>query len=279
MRLRPIGTAQVSGLCIGGNPFSGFSHQSDERSREMLGYYTPERISHTLHQAAEHGINTFFGRTDDRIFSILRDYWDEGGALQWFAQVCTERGEPDSWRKWLDGAADLGATGAYLHGGVVDNCYSNGRFEVLREALERMRDHGVVAGFAAHKPEAHAWIRDHLDPDFQMCSYYNPTDRAQQAQHISTGEKWEDEDRAAMLAVIATLPCPAVHYKVFAGGNKPVLAAFHVMGQHMRADDVALIGVYLADDPDMIACDVALFEEHVERAAGVRPAAAGSPVE
>ncbi|MEW6750034.1 MAG: hypothetical protein AB1505_03545 [Candidatus Latescibacterota bacterium] len=264
MRLRTIGTARVSGLCIGGNPFSGFSHQNEERSRQMRAYYTPERIRQTLRLAESHGINTFFGRTDDHIFGILRTYWDEGGTIQWFAQVCTERGEPESWRRWLQGAADLGATAAYLHGGVVDNYYANGRFEVLREALGRMRDRGVVAGFAAHRPEAHAWIRDHLDPDFQMCSYYNPTDRSQQAQHISTGERWEDGDREAMLAVIATLRRPAVHYKVFAAGNKPVLPAFGVLGRHMRPDDVACVGFHLADDPEMIARDVALFEEHVE---------------
>ena len=53
MRLRTIGTARVSGLCIGGNPFSGFSHQGSERNRQMLEYHTPERIHATLREAAE----------------------------------------------------------------------------------------------------------------------------------------------------------------------------------------------------------------------------------
>ena len=83
MRLRSIGSAHVSGLCIGGNPFSGFSHQS------------PERIHEVLRSAEKHGINTFFGRTDDHIFNVLGDYWQEGGQIQWFAQVCIERGDPD----------------------------------------------------------------------------------------------------------------------------------------------------------------------------------------
>jgi len=264
MRLRTIGTAQVSGLCIGGNPFSGFSHQTQERTREMLDYYTPERIKSTLRTAEENGINTFFGRTDDHVFGLLREYWDEGNAIQWFAQVCTERGEPDSWKKWLAGAAELGAAGAYLHGGVVDFSYSNGEFDTLREFLRQARDLGVIPGFAGHKPEAHDWINENLDVDFQMCSYYNPTDRSQQAQHIDTGEKWDDEDRDKMLATIATISAPVVHYKVFAAGNKPILPAFEVMGANMRENDIACVGLFLKDDPDMIAKDVALFDEHVD---------------
>ena len=120
MRLRSIGKAQVAGLCIGGNPFSGFSHQTEERSRQMRAYYTDERIHRTLRLAEASGINTFFGRTDDHIFQVLRTYWEQGGRIQWFAQVCTVAGDPDSWRQWLEGAARLGAAAAYLHGGVVD---------------------------------------------------------------------------------------------------------------------------------------------------------------
>ena len=94
MRLRTIGTAQVSGLCIGGNPFSGFSHQGPERNKEMLDYHTPERIHEVLQNAEQNGISTVFARTDDNIFGVLKDYWNSGGRIQWFAQVCIERGDP-----------------------------------------------------------------------------------------------------------------------------------------------------------------------------------------
>ncbi len=96
-----------------------------------------------------------------------------------------------------------------------------------------MREAGVAAGFAGHRPDSHAWIRDHLDVDFQMCSHYNPTDRSDHAEHISEGEVWEDEDREKMLRVIATIEKPVVHYKVFAAGNKPILSAFEVLRRGM----------------------------------------------
>ncbi len=264
MRKVPIGGTRVTGLCIGGNPFSGFSHQSDERSREMVEYFTPERIKETLRAAEQAGVNTFFGRTDDHILGLLRAYWKEGGTLQWFAQVCPEPGKPDSWRTWLKAALDLGAVGAYIHGGVVDFWVANQLYDFFFEALAMMREAGVAAGFAGHQPEAHAWIRDHLDVDFQMCSHYNPTDRSDHAEHISQGEVWEDADREKMLRVIATIEKPVVHYKVFAAGNKPIRPAFEVLGKHMRKRDVCCVGVFPKDDPEMLSKDVALFEEYVD---------------
>ncbi len=272
MRRVTIGRVRVSGLCIGGNPFSGFSHQSPERSRDMIAWYTPERIKQTLRAAEAAGINTFFGRTDDHIMGLVRDYWDQGGTIQWFAQVCIEEGDPEAWRKWLKASAALGASATYLHGGVVDQWFAEGRFEKFHEALEMMRDAGVVAGFAGHKPDAHAWIRDNLKADFQMCSYYNPTDRSHSAHHVATGEKWDERDRARMLDVIAGIPTPVVHYKVFAGGNMPIVPAFQTLGTHMRPSDVACIGLFLKDDPDMIRKDIELFETYVDRARVAAPA-------
>ena len=264
MRLATIGAASVSGLCIGGNPFSGFSHQSKERSTEMTDYYTDTRIKNTWRQAEELGINTFFGRTDDHIMDLLEEYWDEGGTIQWFAQVCIERGKPDAWRKWLKASIELGATGTYIHGGVVDNWHASEQWDNFHEAIDTMGEAGVISGFAAHQPVAHEWIRDNLEPDFQMCSYYNPTDRSKSAHHKDQGEKWDEEDRTKILDVIATIPSSVVHYKVFAGGNKPIIEAFETMGKSMRENDVTLLGFFLKDNPDMMKEDIALFEEYVD---------------
>lgn len=270
MRTAQIGTAQVSRLTVGGNPFSGFSHQSPARDQEMRDYFTPRGIKDFLHQAAALGVNTVFARADDHIMGVLREYWDEGGTLQWFAQVCAdvrgESNESDTWKEWMDDAAKVGATALYLHGGLVDYWQAQGYDERFHEALARMRDHGRVAGFAGHRPVAHAWIRDHLDPDFQMCCYYNPTDRAESPHHQGEGEKWDFEDRTMMLEVVATIPRPVVHFKIFAGGNMPIVEAFETLGRAMREDDVVCLGIFPGDDPELLAKDIGLFDEHVETA-------------
>jgi hypothetical protein len=59
-----------------------------------------------------------------------------------------------------------------------------------------------------------------------------------------------------------------VHYKVFAGGNRPIDEAFRTLGRCVRDGDVVCIEVFPKDDPQMLRKDIALFEEHVERAAG-----------
>ncbi len=214
MRKVRIGRTEVSGLLVGGNPFSGFSHQGGERTKEMLAYYTPERIKETLRSAEAAGINAFCGRTDDQIMGIVEEYRKEGGSIQWFAQVRTEKDDPDSWRGWMKRAIDAGADACYMHGGETDFWFANGQLDNFHEALEMMRAGGVTAGFAGHKPEAHEWIRDNLDVDFQMCCHYNPTDRSKTPHNISIDEKWNDEDRARMLEVIATIEKPVIHYKV-----------------------------------------------------------------
>lgn len=264
MRKAAIGTVELSRLCIGGNPFSGFSHQNAERDREMVEYYTPERIKADLRTAEQVGINTFFGRTDDHIHGIIRDYRDEGGAIQWFAQVSLDAGEPDSWRKWLRASIELGAAGTYIHGGVVDNWFATERFDNFREALATMRAAGVAAGFAGHLPGAHDWIRENLEVDFQMCCHYNPSDRSKSPHHVGEGERWEEDDRDEMLRTIRRIETPVVHYKVFAGGNRPVVPAFELLAREMRANDVACVGMFTQDAPDLIAKDVALFEQYVD---------------
>ena len=45
--------------------------------------------------------------------------------------------------------------------------------------------------------------------------------------------------------------------------NLGTIALLAGMGRAMRGDDVALIGVFLKYDPDLIAADVNLFDKHV----------------
>ena len=267
MRTTRIGRVDVSRLVVGGNPFSGFSHQSPQRDRQMREYFTSDRICRMLRDAEAAGINTAFMRTDEHILGVLRQHRDEGGTIQWFAQVVYDGEDPGVHREWIRRAGEMGAAGMYLHGGATDSWHATGQFELFGEALELMRGWGVPGGFAGHRADAHAYVRDHVKPDFQMCCHYDPTDRRSAPAHSNVSEKWSVDDRAAMLELIATLPCPAVHYKVFAGGNRPGDEAFDTLSRCVRPGDVVCIGVFPGDDEDLLAKDIALFEKHVERGA------------
>ena len=98
----------VTRLIIGGNPFSGFSHQGSERDEAMLNYSTTERLKETLRRAEAAGINTVIMRSDLYVHRILREYYNEGGTLQWIAQVGADSGL-DTMIRALDETVAAGA--------------------------------------------------------------------------------------------------------------------------------------------------------------------------
>jgi hypothetical protein len=266
-----LGEMVLSRMVIGGNPFSGFSHQGEARDDEMVRYYTVAGIKAALRKAEAAGINTFFGRTDRHVKRLLFEYWEEGGKIQWVGQTASELGDQI---KAIRDAAQAGAKGVYLHGGIVDYWYAQKRWDMLKAGLEVMRECGVAGGFAGHGTDTHKWIRDNLDPDFQMCSYYDPSPRADNPHHVAgVEEKWDDGHRHAMVELIRTIPRPVVHYKVFAGGNKSITEGFRFLSTSMRAGDLVCVGCYLGDNENMIAENVRAFETVVEpgerKAAGV----------
>jgi len=252
-----IGPAQVSRLAIGGNPFSGFSHQGEKRDLEMKRYYTTARIKDALRKAEAAGINTFFGRADNHVMRMLLEYWDEGGRIQWFAQTASEQ---EDYLRNIKAAAANGAKGCYLHGGQVDYYWHRGETDHFRRALDQIRQLGMAAGFAAHNVEPHEWIRDHLDPDFQLTCYYDPSPRTTRPDHVpSDTEKFDPAHRDRMARTIRTLKSSAVHYKVLAAGRTPAKEAFAYVAKVIRPQDVVLVGFHLGDDPDLIEKTAALF--------------------
>jgi hypothetical protein len=254
-----IGKLSVSRLILGGNPFSGFSHQGPERDREMRSFYTPARICQVLSQAEALGINTFIGRADDHIVGVLRQHQDAGGSIQWIAQTCPEHGTPLQAAKR---AIAAGPAAAYIHGGVMDNLLAAGRLSDALPAIQAIRDAGLPVGVAGHRPEVFRWAEDHCHLDFAMCSYYNPIPRHDGPEHRSgCNEAYLPEDRDSMVAQISRLRAPAIHYKVMAAGRNDPRDAFAFVGRHLRPNDAVCVGVFTRDVPDMLARNVALLNQ------------------
>jgi hypothetical protein len=258
-----FGNVTVSKMILGGNPFSGFSHQTPERDREMVRWYTTARIKETLRQAEALGITTFLGRADKHIRRTLMEYWDEGGEIQWLAQTAPEF---NSLPGNVAGAIATGAAAVYIHGGQMDYFFAQDQLDIVRDVIQQIQDAGVAAGVAGHTPRVHQWADAHLDLDFHMCSYYNPTSRAEHAEHVhGARERFDDADRAAMVATIQDLRAPVIHYKVLAAGRNDPTAAFAFVAQHLRPQDAVCVGVFTKDNPDMLAEDVQLFETALSR--------------
>jgi hypothetical protein len=256
-----LGTLPISRLILGGNPFSGNSHQSPAVDREMISFFTTAKIKEILRQAESLGIDTLLARADRHIMRVLREYWDEGGRIQWIAQSAPEYG---SLRANVGQAIAAGARAVYLHGGQMDFFCANGQTDHLPEVIEQIHQASLPAGVAAHTPATHLWAAEHLAVDFHMCSYYNPSPRDRHAEHrAAEAEVYDPADRDAMTAILPMLKKPAIHYKIFAAGRNDPRVAFQYAGQHLRPGDAVCIGVYPQHKPDMLAEDVRLFTENI----------------
>lgn len=260
-----LGGLVVTRLIIGGNPFSGFSHQSRARSAEMAAWYTDERIVETLFRAQSLGLNACLCRGDQHVVRVLRRYWDEGGTMRWIAQTASEAETP------AIGAAfclDNGASACYLHGGLVDDYIANEQYDEIRAFADTVRRSGVPVGIAGHMPIDFAWAEQNLDVDFYMVSHYNPSPRTHAPHHDpATAECYLLAERAERVATIQHLGRPVIHYKILAAGRNDPAEAFAYTARHMRPEDAVCVGIFTKDNPNMLAEDVDLLLESL-RAVG-----------
>jgi hypothetical protein len=258
-----LGELEVSRFIIGGNPFSGFSHQSRERSAEMVAWYTDERIVETLFQAEALGVTACILRGDDHITRVLRRYWDEGGRMAWIAQTNSRGGTPVESAVYC---RDRGASACFLHGGVADHLVAQGRPEEMATLVKAVQAMGMPAGVAGHMPEVFRWAEAHVSVDFYMLCYYNPSPRQDVPHHDpAAAERYLVEDREARVGLVPGLGRPVIHYKVLAAGRTPAPEALSYAAEHMRDGDAVCVGVYTADDPDMLATDIRMLVENLAR--------------
>lgn len=251
-----LGGLSASRFIIGGNPFSTVSHQGAARDREMRSWYTVARIKETLADAESHGVTAFLGRADNHIIRMLWEFRDEGGGLDWIAQTTPELA---TIRRSIARAVDGGANAVFIHGGQTDQLLAQERLGELHDEIARIHDAGLPAGIAGHNPDVHRWAEDHLDVDFYMCCYYNPSRRDRQAERDATAqETYREEDRQAMVGVIQGLKRPAIHYKIMAAGRNGPDEAFAFAAAHLRGNDAVCVGVHTKDNPHMV-------RENVER--------------
>ncbi len=247
---------EVSRLIIGGNPFSGFSHQSGERDQEMLDYYTVARIKETLARAEAAGINTAIMRSDAHIHRLLREYYNEGGQIQWIAQVPGDRSSPEFQVDALRAVA-AGAKAAYLHGGLLDACFADRDADGFARLVAIMRRGGVPVGTAGHSPEAHLWAHElDLPLDFHVVSFYNCG-----SLHDGRGDRFKAEDPPRAVAAIRQIDKPCIGYKIMAAGRVDPREAFEYAFANIKPGDCVNVGVYRGDNDDMVEDNVRMVEE------------------
>ncbi|HLK61605.1 MAG TPA: hypothetical protein VKU00_33970 [Chthonomonadaceae bacterium] len=249
-----LGSLEVSRLIVGGNPISGFSHQSSERSRQMLEFFTVERIKALWHTCEAHGITALVARADAFVMRVLAEYWREGGRLRWIAQTAPEHRDPFA---NIRQAAGAGASAIYVHGGDVGRLMEEGNTEELRARVECIRSLNLPVGMAAHDPQYHLTAQSQgLLVDFHMVCLYNLTGYRGR-RDLEPEEQFLPEDRITAMQALRRLDQPCIAYKILGAGRLTLQEGLSDVAQALRTKDGILMGMFPPDRPDMVAENVA----------------------
>jgi len=248
-----IGNYSVSRLIVGGNPFSGNSHQSGQLSADMRDYYTNEKIKETLRECERCGIDTIQARGDNHIMRMLNEYWNEGGQLQWIAQTASERASiPAN----ISQIASCGAIACYHHGSKTDKLFKEGKLDTVKDMLAVMKDNGMPAGLGTHEPEVIKYAEDNnFDADFYMLAFYNLSKR---------NETYLPEDREAACQIIQQVDKPFLAFKIMAAGRNEAEESFEYAYENIKPTDAVVIGIFTKYQPGQVQEDVELSRRFIK---------------
>ena len=246
----------VTRLILGANPFGGFSHQTAERNKEMLEYYTRDKILETWERAEAAGINTMITNNEtEHVFEATKEYKSAGGALQWIAQVACGN-EPDKMFERIDEVVNIGCCAIYFHGGLVDDLYLDKDEATLRAWCDHARSTGVPVGVAGHAPETHFWVDSMGITDFHTVCFFNCG-----SVHYGKGEKFRLSDLAPAIECIQRIPKPCIGYKILGSGRIEARMAFEHAFAGIKSTDVVNVGMYLGDNEDMAEENATIVRE------------------
>lgn len=248
----PIAHLQISRLMAGGGPLSGISHQSRELDLAMMNWYSTARVLAHWRTCEAVGINTFLGRADAHIMRLLRDHWNDGGTLQWFAQTAPEY---RSLQQNIQRAADAGASAIYLHGGWFEDHWHRGEYQAIESALDWIRATGKACGVASHEPAVHLDVSTRLELDFQMVCVHQCG-----SVHAGQGERFDDADVPVALEAIRAIPRPCIAYKVLGAGRFAAEERLPLVYHGIKPGDPVLLGFYTEHHPTQVEDTVALVE-------------------
>ncbi len=249
----PFGPHRITRLIVGGNPFCGHAHNTDAMRRDMLDYYTAERVVEVLDRCRRAGINTFQGRGDyHRVLYWRELFRREGGDLHFIAQTASEMHDISENIRVL---AAAGAVGVYQHGTETDKLWHAGRIDATKAYLACMRDSGVRVGLGTHIPEVIEYAEEHdWDIDFYMTCFYNLSRQPRESELVTgkretVPEEYLAEDRERMCETIRATNKTCLAFKILAAGRHctsqdKVQAAFDYAFANIKPQDAVVVGMF-----------------------------------
>jgi len=271
---------------MGSNQQNGASHQSNDMGRHMLEYFTVDRTVEFVRSCLAEGINTWQANHDRKATDVLRKLREEGEEIHAIPfgtpQITGVGGKTlETMLKLLDGGwakllEELNPIGVHLVGFVTDPLWREGKIDVARDYLAKIRDAGVQVGVSTHIPEVIEYIEEEgWDVDYYLASLY----------------KWQ-KTREEILAVLPEVPLdgyggweiylpselprmcetikkaskPCLAFKLFAGGRtcstpKEVRDVYKYVFENIKSTDAVIVGMYPRFHDQMVKENADLVRE------------------
>lgn len=266
-----LGQTRMTRLIVGGNPFSGNSHWSNERDWEMRDYFTHDKIMETLFHCEECGLNTMLLRGDMHIMRLIYEYRKKGGSMNWIAMTGSEFLSFDGHVNQL---MQYGPQAIYHHGSVTDDLFKKGQYDEIKRRLDVIRRKDVPVGLGTHMPEVIEYAEEHhWGVDFYMACVYNisRTDRVSSSiTGKANGEEiFDPADIPVMYKTIRETPKPCLAFKILGaarrcGSQADVRGAFFEAFENIKATDAVVVGVY-PKERDHVALNARYTAEAIRR--------------
>ena len=258
-----IGDIDVSRLLLGGNLLTHFTHSRDLKYVYNLAahYNTDEKILETLALSEQNGIDTLVVHTVPAVINTLRKHREErGGKIKWI--ICPTAPVEDGMEKYsahVQKLVDIGVDAIYLWGVWGDQLAEKGRMDLLSEAVEVGKKHGIPSGVGAHDLKV---IKDceaqGVNADFYIKTFHHhkypsgpkPEDLVKPYQEFPGYWCLDPEDT---IQFMETVEKPWIAFKVMAAGAIPPDEAFQYVFE--KGADHILAGMFdfeIAEDAGII---------------------------
>ena len=244
-----FGDAEISRMVMGCNQFYGFSHFNKLLDKLMVDWNTPERISQTLLQCQQNGINAYQYAHSEKALADLELFRAKGGKMHLIA-VDAKPGPVE------DTVKRTGATALYHHGEATDRLFREGKMDQVQEYTKKLRQAGVQVGIGTHKPEVVEYAEERgWDVDFYLLCAYNRTRTPEEIRKllgvlpVPSNELYIETDPPRAYQVARKTSKTCFLFKILAAGrvartSDGVEKAFKEAFDSIKPQDCVIVGMF-----------------------------------
>jgi hypothetical protein len=244
-----FGDVEISRLVMGCNQFYGYSHFNKLLDKLMVDWNTPERISQTLLQCQQNGINAYQYAHSEGAFSDLELFRAKGGKMHLIAVDIKMGPVEETVRR-------TGATALYHHGELTDRLFRDGHMDQVQEYCKKMRQAGVRVGIGTHKPEVVEYVEERgWDVDFYLLCAYNRSRTPEEIRKllgvlpVPANELYIESDPPRAYGVARKTSKTCFLFKILAAGrvarnSDGVEKAFKEAFSSIKPQDCVIVGMF-----------------------------------